>query len=200
MTSLLFSTHNEHKVAEIREMLSALPYQIVSLNDMGIHEAIPEPYSTLEDNSRGKARYLADRTGKDCFAEDTGLEVASLQGAPGVRSARYAGDEKNMEANIDLLLQQLEARQDRIARFRTVICLIYQSKEYIFEGICEGRIAEARKGKKGFGYDPVFVPIGSVLSFAEMEADAKNQISHRYMALDRMIAFFNQAHQPWYLI
>lgn len=196
MTTLLFSTHNEHKVTEVREMLSGLPYQIVSLNDMGIHEDIPEPYATLEENARGKARYLVARTGQDCFAEDTGLEVAVLNGAPGVRSARYAGEEKDMEANIDLLLKQLEHQQNRKAEFRTVICLIYQSKEYIFEGICEGRIADTRKGDKGFGYDPVFVPGGSALSFAEMAADVKNQVSHRHKALDKMIAFLNQAHQP----
>lgn len=192
---LIFATNNPHKADEIR---SALPenFSIVTLKEAGIDIDIPEPYDTLQDNAAEKARTIFNLTKTNpitigCFSEDTGLEVYSINNEPGVHSARYAGEEKDFEKNIDKLLSKLTTSTDRQARFRTVICLILQGKEYFFEGICEGEIVMKRKGKGGFGYDPVFVPAGSAQTFAEMSMNKKNRFSHRKKALDKLVTFLN---------
>jgi len=192
---LIFATNNPHKADEIR---SALPenFSIVTLKEAGIDIDIPEPYDTLQDNAAEKARTIFNLTKTNpitlgCFSEDTGLEVYSINNEPGVHSARYAGEEKDFEKNIDKLLSKLTTSTDRQARFRTVICLILQGKEYFFEGICEGKIVMKRKGKGGFGYDPVFVPAGSAQTFAEMSMNEKNRFSHRKKALDKLVTFLN---------
>lgn len=192
---LIFATNNPHKADEIR---SALPenFSIVTLKEAGIDIDIPEPYDTLQDNAAEKARTIFNLTKTNpitlgCFSEDTGLEVYSINNEPGVHSARYAGEEKDFEKNIDKLLSKLTTSTDRQARFRTVICLILQGKEYFFEGICEGEIVMKRKGKGGFGYDPVFVPAGSAQTFAEMSMNEKNRFSHRKKALDKLVTFLN---------
>jgi XTP/dITP diphosphohydrolase len=187
---IIFATNNQHKVDEIK---SALPpnISIITLKDAGIDIDIPEPYDTLQENAANKARTIASLAKANCFSEDTGLEVYSLNNEPGVHSARYAGEDKSFDKNIDKLLLNLEGEKNRNARFRTVICLILNGKEYFFEGICEGKIIEERKGEKGFGYDPVFVPKGSDRTFAQMNMDEKNNFSHRKKASDLLVAFLN---------
>lgn len=194
MTELIFATHNGNKVAEVKSLLKG-GFSIRSLSELGLRDDIPEPYQTLEENAREKARVIHKQTGKDCFSEDTGLEVFSLDGAPGVRSARYAGELKDFEANIDLLLDNLAAAQNRDAQFRTVICLILKDKEYIFEGICSGHISKERRGTLGFGYDSVFFPELANRTFAEMEMFEKNKFSHRKRAMDQLILFLNNHHK-----
>lgn len=191
MTDLIFATHNKNKVTEVRSLLNE-KFGIRSLSELSMHDDIPEPFDTLEENAREKARVIQKRTGRDCFSEDTGLEVAALDGAPGVKSARYAGAQKDSEANIDLLLANLSNCQNRKARFRTVIYLIFKSKEYIFEGICPGHISVERKGTLGFGYDSVFIPEPSTFTFAEMELSEKNKFSHRKKAMNRLVLFLNE--------
>jgi len=188
---LIMATNNQHKVDEIR---SALPGGITirSLKEAGIGIEIEEPHNTLEENAAEKARTIQRLTLKDCFSEDTGLEVKVLNNEPGVRSARYAGESASYEDNTSKLLRNLEGITDRHARFRTVICLLLQEKEYYFEGICDGLILEERKGEKGFGYDPVFQPEGSNKSFAEMGMEEKNQFSHRAKAVAGLVAFLKQ--------
>lgn len=188
---IIFATNNQNKVNEIR---SALPssLEVISLKEAGIDIDIPEPHDTLHENAAEKARTISQLTGLSCFSEDTGLEVPVLNNEPGVHSARYAGEEKSFQKNIDKLLSKLENVDDRSARFRTVICLALDGKEYFFEGICEGRIIKEQRGAGGFGYDPVFVPNGSDLSFAEMDMQAKNEFSHRRKAADLLVAFLNQ--------
>ena len=188
MDKLIFATNNQNKVDEIKLILGKR-FEICSLKEAGIEVDIPEPYETLEENALEKSSVIHTLTGANCFSEDTGLEVAALNGEPGVRSARYAGDNNSFEANIDKLLIKLADNEMREARFRTVISLILDGEEHQFEGICEGRILKERKGIKGFGYDPVFVPTGSTLSFAEMEKQEKNNFSHRRKAMDKMLAF-----------
>ncbi len=188
---IIFATNNQHKVTEIRSALPA-SIQVVSLREAGIDIDIPEPHDTLHDNAAEKARTIYKLSGFSCFSEDTGLEVPVLNNEPGVHSARYAGEEKSFQENIRKLLIKLEKAGDRSARFRTVICLVLEGKEYFFEGICEGRIIKEQRGEKGFGYDPVFVPNGSDLSFAEMDMQAKNEFSHRRKAADQLVAFLNQ--------
>lgn len=190
MTTLVFATNNQHKVDEIR---SALPrnFSVLSLKEAGIDIDIPEPHNTLEDNAAEKARTIYHLTRASCFSEDTGLEVYSLNNEPGVHSARYAGEEKSFDKNIDKLLSRLNSSAHRSARFRTVICLIWGGKEHFFEGICEGAVLRERKGEQGFGYDPIFVPSGSVKTFAQMNIEEKNQFSHRKKALDRLVTFLN---------
>lgn len=164
-------------------------FQIESMRSLGINEDIPEDQQTLEGNALQKARFLYDRTGESCFADDTGLEVDALNGAPGVYSARYAGEAKNSLDNMALLLKNMSGIQNRKARFRTVIALILDGKEYLFEGIVNGTITEEPRGTAGFGYDPLFVPDGYSTTFAEMDSEAKNAISHRGRAVEKLAAF-----------
>lgn len=182
---LIFATNNQHKVQEVRSLLNN-SFTLITLAEAGIDRDIPEPYATLEENAREKSMTIYQLTGSDCFSEDTGLEVAALGGAPGVHSARYAGAQATADQNIDKLLQTLPSQQSRAAQFRTVISLIEQGTEITFEGICKGRIAETPSGKKGFGYDPVFIPEGATRCFAEMDLDEKNQYSHRRKAFDQL--------------
>ena len=188
MKTIIFATNNAHKVEEVRVILEG-QFQVLSLHDAGIDIEIPEPFFTLEENAREKARVINRLTGNDCFSEDTGLEVNSLNGEPGVKSARYAGENRSMENNIDKLLSNLQEKQDRNAQFRTVLCLIENGKEIIFEGICKGFIIAERRGSSGFGYDPVFVPDGSEKTFAEMTMNEKNKYSHRKKAVDQLTHF-----------
>ena len=188
MQSLIFATNNVNKVGEVRSILNN-SFQILSLIEANIHLDIPEPYDTIHENACEKARVIYSYTGQDCFAEDTGLEVFALNGEPGVRSARYAGDNKSFGDNIDLLLRNLENTEDRSCRFKTIICLIIQGEEHIFEGICNGKIIQQRRGKGGFGYDPVFIPEGSNRTFAEMDMTEKNKFSHRKKATEQLIDF-----------
>ncbi|MEO8854196.1 MAG: RdgB/HAM1 family non-canonical purine NTP pyrophosphatase [Ginsengibacter sp.] len=188
MKTIIFATNNAHKVEEVRAILEG-QFQVLSLHDAGIDIDIPEPFFTLEENAREKARVINRLTGSDCFSEDTGLEVSSLDGEPGVKSARYAGEDRSMENNIEKLLSNLEEKQDRSAQFRTVLCLVVNNKEIIFEGICKGFIIADRRGASGFGYDPVFVPDGSGKTFAEMTMNEKNRYSHRKKAVDQLTHF-----------
>lgn len=189
-TTLIFATNNQHKVDEIRKVLNN-DFNIITLKEAGIDIDIPEPFDTLHENAQTKAQTIFKITRQNCFSEDTGLEVASLNGEPGVRSARYAGDHKNFQANIDLLLHKLEPMQNRTAQFRTVIALILHGQEYYFEGICEGRIIHEQRGSNGFGYDAVFIPDGSDQTFAQMNMHEKNRYSHRKKATEKLIAFLS---------
>lgn len=194
MTRLIFATNNRHKVEEIQAAIGHI-LEVVSLKDAGIDIDIPEPFDTLEENAREKSRVIHQLTGQDCFGEDTGLETDALDGEPGVKSARYAGEDKDFGANIDKLLGGLGTTKHRSARFRTVISLVWQGRDYLFEGICEGRITTERHGQQGFGYDPVFVPDGSTRTFAEMGMEEKNGYSHRKKAADKLVLFLQQYHQ-----
>ncbi len=185
---LYFATNNIHKLKEVQEVVGD-SFQIESMRSLGINEDIPEDQQTLEGNALQKARFLYDRTGESCFADDTGLEVDALNGAPGAYSARYAGDAKNSFDNMALLLKNMSGKQNRKARFRTVIALILDGKEYLFEGVVNGTIAEEPRGTAGFGYDPLFVPDGYSTTFAEMDSEAKNAISHRGRAVEKLAAF-----------
>lgn len=185
---LYFATNNIHKLKEVQEVVGD-SFQIESMRSLGINEDIPEDQQTLEGNALQKARFLYDRTGESCFADDTGLEVDALNGAPGVYSARYAGEAKNSLDNMTLLLKNMSGIQHRKARFRTVIALILNGKEYLFEGVVNGTIAEEPRGTAGFGYDPLFVPDGYSTTFAEMDSEAKNAISHRGRAVEKLAAF-----------
>ncbi|MBU0289454.1 non-canonical purine NTP diphosphatase [Hallella faecis] len=190
---IVFATNNQHKLQEIREILDD-QFEILSLADIGCHEDIPETGNTLEANAHQKAEYVFDHYHIDCFADDTGLEVDALGGAPGVHSARYAeGTDHNSEANMAKLLRELGDNDNRKARFRTVISLIQMeggnpvcSREYQFEGVVEGRIDREKHGSEGFGYDPVFIPEGYDKSFAELGEEIKNQISHRARAVKKL--------------
>lgn len=188
MKTLIFATNNQHKIAEINSALGN-EFEIVTLAEAGILIDIPEPHDTLEANAGEKSKTIAELTHKDCFSEDTGLEVEALNGEPGVKSARYAGEGKSFQNNITKLLLQLKGQQNRNARFRTVISLLMEGKEYLFEGICEGAIGEIERGNNGFGYDPVFIPAGSNVTFAEMTMEEKNKYSHRKKALVKLIDF-----------
>ncbi len=185
---LIFATNNRHKLTEVGQILGS-ELELVTLAECGITEDIPETSPTIEGNALQKARYVWERTHQNCFADDTGLEVEALDGAPGVRSARYATDGHDFDANVTLLLHNLEGVENRAARFRTVIALIIDGREYLFEGIVNGRIIAERKGGEGFGYDPVFVPEGEELTFAEMSAEAKNAISHRGRAVAKLAQY-----------
>lgn len=185
---LYFATNNIHKLKEVQEVVGD-SFQIESMRSLGINEDIPEDQQTLEGNALQKARFLYDRIGESCFADDTGLEVDALNGAPGVYSARYAGEAKNSLDNMTLLLKNMSGIQHRKARFRTVIALILDGKEYLFEGVVKGTIAEEPRGTAGFGYDPLFVPDGYSTTFAEMDSEAKNAISHRGRAVEKLAAF-----------
>ncbi|MBC9934680.1 RdgB/HAM1 family non-canonical purine NTP pyrophosphatase [Chitinophaga qingshengii] len=185
---LIFATNNENKVKEFRSLLGD-HFEIITLQEAGIDIDIPEPHDTLEENAREKSTVIHRMTGENCFAEDTGLEINALQGAPGVLSARYAGEQKKASDNIAKVLTELEGVTDRSARFRTVISLILNGKEYQFEGISRGTIQERSTGEKGFGYDPVFTPEGASRTFAEMDLTEKNQYSHRARAFASFVAF-----------
>lgn len=191
MQSLIFATNNAHKIDEIRFVLKK-HFEIIGLKEAGIHIDIPEPHDTLEQNAKEKSQTIHQLTGKNCFSEDTGLEVFVLNGEPGVRSARYAGDIANFEENIDKLLNKMVSVENRQARFKTIISLIINNNEYRFEGICEGIITAERKGNSGFGYDPVFIPDGAEKTFAEMTLEEKNIYSHRRKATEKLIQFLQQ--------
>ena len=178
---IVFATNNQHKLSEIRQILGGR-VEVLSLNDIGCNVDIPETGSTLEENALQKAQYIYDHYHIDCFADDTGLEVDALNGAPGVYSARYAGDGHDSEANMTKLLNELGENNNRSARFRTVIALIQQGEVHEFEGIVNGEIIRERRGGEGFGYDPIFQPDGYDQTFAELGLDIKNQISHRARA------------------
>lgn len=193
MQSFVFATNNKNKVEEIRSVLNN-NFQIISLKEAGIDIDIPEPHDTLEKNALEKSQTIYLLTGKDCFSEDTGLEVQVLHGAPGVKSARYAGDESDFKKNIIKLLFNLKGKENRHARFRTVISLIMQGKEYQFEGICEGKIIDEETGSNGFGYDAVFIPSGSNKTFGEMTMEEKNKYSHRKKATAKLIEFLKAHH------
>ena len=188
---LVFATNNKHKIREISDLLDDR-FEIIGLADIGITEDIPEDADNLADNALFKARYVHDRTGLNVFADDTGLEVDALDGAPGVYSARYAGTSKDPSDNIIKLLKELEGVEDRKARFRTVIALIYDNSEYLFEGKVEGAIIQKGRGTGEFGYDPVFMAEGYDLTFAEMPLADKNKISHRARAMKKLLAFLAQ--------
>jgi len=187
---LIFATNNQHKVEEIRSLLPP-HFSIMTLKEAGIDIDIPEPHETLDANAREKAQTIFRMTGVNCFSEDTGLEVPALGGEPGVRSARYAGEVKSFDKNIEKLLLNLQDIPRREAQFRTVICLIINGTEHFFEGVCKGRIISEKRGNAGFGYDPVFVPDGSEKTFAEMSMEEKNQFSHRRKATDLLVTFLN---------
>ena len=187
---IVFATNNVHKLQEIRAMIPE-GIKLLSLADIGCHADIPETADTLEGNALIKARYVAEHYGMDCFADDTGLEVETLGGAPGVHTARYAGEAHDTEANIDKLLAELADKDNRKARCRTAIAFIVQQEEHLFEGILEGEIAPVRRGTDGFGYDPVFIPEGTGKTFAELGSDIKNRISHRALAVNQLIEYIN---------
>jgi XTP/dITP diphosphohydrolase len=186
---LIFATNNRHKLTEVSQILGDT-IKLTTLAECGITEEIPETSPTIQGNALQKARYVWERTGRSCFADDTGLEVDALNGAPGVRSARYATDGHDFDANVTLLLRNLEGVTERSAQFRTVVALILDGEEYLFEGIVRGHITSERFGEGGFGYDPVFVPEGEVMTFAEMSAEAKNAISHRGRAMTKLAEWF----------
>lgn len=188
---LVFASHNAHKAAEIQLLLPP-SYTLLTLNDINYFNDIAETGSTLEENALIKARTIYKATGKNTFADDTGLEVKSLNGQPGVYSARYAGEDGNSEANIKKLLSELANKEDRSAQFRCCIALIYNHQEYLFNGIIRGKIINEKRGTNGFGYDSVFVPEGDIHTFAEIPLCVKNTISHRTLAVKQMVEFLNQ--------
>lgn len=192
MKKIVFATNNKHKLDEIREILGE-KFEIVSLKDIGCDVDIPETGNTLEVNALQKAQYIKEHYGMDCFADDTGLEVEALNGAPGVHSARYAeGTDHDSNANMNKLLKELGNNNNRKARFRTVIALLLNGETHQFEGIVNGHIAYEKKGTEGFGYDPIFVPEGYDQSFAELGIDIKNHISHRARAVKKLADFLHQ--------
>ena len=188
---LIFATQNKHKIEEIKPGLNP-EVELIDLSDMGFKGEVPETSDTLEGNALEKANFVFNKYSMNTLSDDTGLEVESLNGEPGIFSARYAGDSKNSEENIEKLLDKLKGISNRKARFRTVIALILNNKEYLFEGIAEGEIVENRSGNMGFGYDPVFQPLGYDKTFAEMTLQEKNEISHRARALKKLTDFLNR--------
>jgi XTP/dITP diphosphohydrolase len=188
MHTLIFATNNRNKVAEIQSLVGP-NFEIIPLKEAGIEIDIPEPHDQLEANALEKAMTIFKMTNQACFSEDTGLEIAALDGAPGVKSARYAGENSNAQANIDLVLSKMTGIENRSAQFRTVICLIWKNQTYYFEGICKGQVLTTMQGENGFGYDPIFVPDGASKSFANMTMDEKNQFSHRKKAVTQLFEF-----------
>ena len=184
---IVFATGNPNKLKEIKSAIKS--FEIVGLKDLGISEEIPETGDTLKKNALQKAKYVYDKTGLDCFSDDTGLEIEALNNRPGVYSAMYAGPDCNAENNMRKVLKELEGKTNRNAQFKTVIALILQGKEYFFEGLVKGEILKEKKGKDGFGYDPIFRPIGYKESFAEMSIAQKNEISHRGLAVKQLVNF-----------
>lgn len=191
MKKIIFATNNAHKLSEVREILAA-KYEVVSLADIGFTDDIAEPYDTFEENALVKARTIAQQMGYDCFGEDTGLIIDALGGEPGVKSARYAGEGRSTDANVDLVLQKMQGITNRQARFKTVVALLLGGNEYLFEGVVEGTILTERCGTSGFGYDPIFVPTGYSQTFAQMPAELKNNISHRAKAVEKLVAFLTK--------
>lgn len=194
---LIMATNNEHKFKEVRQILDYKDILIKGLEEVGCYDDIPETADTLEGNALLKARYMYSHYGVDCFADDTGLEVEALDGQPGVFTARFGqmngyGNSHDADANMQCLLDKLQGKENRKARFRTVIALVCEGKEYIFEGIVEGEILTEKSGQEGFGYDPIFSPEGKGISFAEMSAEEKNQISHRGRAVEKLIAWLKK--------
>ncbi len=187
---IIFASNNKNKIREIKHVLGN-SFTLLSLNDINMEEDIPEDEPTLEGNAIHKARYIFRATGMNVFADDTGLEVEALDGKPGTHSARFAGENKNSDANIEKLLTLLDNSTNRKARFRTVIALIIGGKEHLFEGIIYGTILKEKRGSEGFGYDPVFVPEGKKMTFAEMDLDEKNRISHRSRAFEKLKSFLS---------
>ncbi len=187
---LIFATNNDHKVREIRNALGEA-FEIISLKEAGIDKEIPEPHYTLEANATEKSRVIYEMTGKNCFSEDTGLEVYVLNGAPGVLSARYAGENASYDDNVQKLLSHMQGKQNRTARFRTVISLIIDGKEKQFEGICNGIISTNTAGDQGFGYDPIFIADGTGKTFAEMTLEEKKEFSHRAKAVQKLVLYLN---------
>lgn len=190
MKTIIFATNNQNKVQEVASLVGDL-YHVRTLKEAGIDIDIPEPHNTLEKNASEKSLAIHKLTSRDCFSEDTGLEVAALRGEPGVRSARYAGEGKSDADNIEKVLRLLNGASNRKARFRTVISLILDEKEHQFEGICEGHISPEPKGSAGFGYDPIFIPDGSDKTFAEMSMEEKSAFSHRKKAVAQLLAFLS---------
>ena len=188
---LVFATNNAHKLEEIRAILND-KVDILSLSDIGCHADIPETADTLEGNARQKAMYIYEHYGMDCFADDTGLEVESLNGAPGVYSARYAGEGHDSQANMRKLLHEMQGKNNRKAQFRTIISLIEKGEEHQFEGTVKGQIIEEKRGETGFGYDPIFQPEGYELTFAELGHDVKNKISHRARAVAALCEYLSK--------
>lgn len=188
---LVFATNNKHKLQEVRDIVGDR-VEILSLNDIDCHNDIPETADTLQGNALIKARHIYEKYGMDCFADDTGLEVDALNGEPGVYSARYAGNECDSEANMLKLLHNLTGKSNRKAQFRTVIALIINGEEKLFNGIVKGTISEEKMGNSGFGYDPIFIPEGFSESFAQMGSDMKNSISHRYRATEQLNNFLKE--------
>lgn len=194
MTKLVFATNNPHKLKELQAILGD-EFELLGLKDIGCTEDIPEDQPSLEGNARQKAFYVYDKFGYDCFADDTGLEVEALNNEPGVFSARYAGEEKNPQANMDKLLENMAKIKHRNARFRTVISLVVNGDEMQFEGIVEGEITRQKQGDSGFGYDPVFLPEGFTKTFAEMDLEQKNKISHRGRAVQKLVNHLKKTEQ-----
>ncbi|MBR3528153.1 MAG: non-canonical purine NTP diphosphatase [Bacteroidales bacterium] len=192
MKNLIFATNNKHKLQEVSEMLDSV-ISIQSLSDVGLEGDIPETADTLEGNALQKAQWVYERTGCDCFADDTGLEVEALDGRPGVYSARYAGDHCSFDDNINKMLGEMESKTNRRACFRTVICLLENGVPRYFEGRVHGQILTERYGKEGFGYDPIFMPDRFAVSFAEMPMEVKNRISHRGRAVAKLTAYLKEA-------
>lgn len=189
---LVFATNNKHKLDEVRKITSRHPVEIVSLVEINCFDDIPETADTLEGNALQKAHYIQEKFGLNCFADDTGLEVEALNNAPGVYSARYAGPGHDSEANMKKLLHEMEGKENRKARFRTVIALVWNGKTYTFDGIVNGTITTTKRGENGFGYDPIFIPEGYEQTFAELGNDIKNQISHRAKAVEKLDEFLTQ--------
>ena len=189
---IIFATNNAHKLSEVQAVLGP-DFELVTPRSVGITEEIPEQQDTIAGNASQKARYVHDRTGCDCFADDTGLEVEARGGAPGVHSARYATDGHDFAANNRLLLKNLEGATDRRAQFRTVISLILNGEEHLFQGVVEGRIIDREEGHEGFGYDPLFIPDGYDKTFAQMSTEEKNEVSHRARAVRKLAAYLHSA-------
>jgi XTP/dITP diphosphohydrolase len=190
MHTLIFATNNRNKVAEIQSLVGP-NFNIIPLK-AGIEIDIPEPHDQLEANAQEKALTIFNMTNQNCFSEDTGLEIVALGGAPGVKSARYAGENSNAQSNIDLVLSNMTGVENRTAQFRTVICLIWENQTYYFEGICKGQILSNMQGENGFGYDPIFVPDGASKSFANMTMEEKNTFSHRKKAVTQLFDFLGK--------
>ena len=190
MHTIIFATNNEHKIKEIQSLVGS-DFTIITLEQAGINIDIPEPHDTLQENAYEKAITIENITKQNCFSEDTGLEIEALNGEPGVKSARYAGGDRNFQANIDKVLEKLNGITNRKAQFRTVICLLWNKEVFYFEGICKGTIAENMHGGEGFGYDPIFIPEGSSKSFAEMTMEEKNKFSHRQKAVTQLFTFLH---------
>jgi len=191
LNKIIFASNNSHKLEEVQYALKDL-FQVVSLKEIGFTDEIPEPYETLEENALTKSKTIFEKFGMDCFADDTGLEVEALNGAPGVYSARYAGPNCSFEDNVNKMLKEMKDKKNRNARFRTVVSLILQGKEYSFEGIVNGQISTERKGLEGFGYDPIFIPETYETSFAQMSLNEKNKISHRGKAIAQLVEFLKK--------